>query len=170
MRALVYFAYDYNIYSDFTDDTDPAYIRISDRSANKLTRSAFQTIAIYTISIVICATFPIYHCFAHHEIHLLIPVLFPFTNLTSIVGIVVNMANQLFTASIGIGGVFGVELVVCMLKNAFGAMTSATCYSIDVMALEIGKSTQFSNRIAEAHFQNIAIQLRDSTMNNEHVY
>lgn len=71
------------------------------------------------------------------------------------------MANQLFTDSIGISGTFGIEVVVCILKNSFGAISSAVCYSIDELATAFNESTEVSNRIVKIHYRNIVSQLKD---------
>lgn len=161
LNALVYFAYDYNIYADTTDESNPTYISISERSANNLFKSVFVTLGMFFISIIIYAIFPIYHLIMHHDIHLLVPVLFPFTDIASVNGILINMVNQLFTASIGISGTFGIEVVVCMLKNSFDAISCAVCYSIDELVTTFNESNPLSNRIVKIHFRNIVIQLED---------
>ena len=140
---------------------DPVYISVSEQSAYNLSKNLFETLGIYIISALIYATFPIYHFIANNEIHLIIPVLFPFTDLVTVNGIVINMANQLFTGSIGVCGTLGIEVAVCMIKNTFGAISSAACYSIGELVTAFNESTRFSNRIVEIHFRNIIIQLQD---------
>lgn len=161
LTKILFFPVEYEIYTDITSDSNVAYVRICDRSAIELLKSTIETLAIYVASVLIYAIFPIYELIKYRETSLLIPVLFPFSDLVSVNGSIINIANQLFTASIGISGSLGIEVIVCLLKNHLLVMANSICHSIDQSVKDLEKSTRFSNKIVEAHLRNIIIQLQD---------
>lgn len=60
-----------------------------------------------------------------------IPILFPFSDLESVNGIIVNILNQMFIAVVGISAVISIEIVTCILKNSVYTIAAIICHSID---------------------------------------
>lgn len=162
LEKILLFVIEYKIYIDVAEDSDPAYIRFSNRCAVNLLKSTTKTLAMYVASVLIYFTFPIYELIKYQEISLIIPVLFPFTNLTSAIGVIVNMVNQLFTASIGISGNLGIEVIICMIKSTLFDMANSICHSIDELIADFNEVTQTSNRIVELQFRNIIMKVQDA--------
>lgn len=94
-----------------------------------------------------------------YELTLPIPIFVPFTDISTIHGIVINILNQAYLSLIGFAGSSGIEVFTCMVKNTVWASAVAICFSIDEISESI-KQTKPSRAI-DKEFRNILIQLQD---------
>lgn len=160
LQALVYFAGE-NIYPDFDSESDREYIRICDQCALKLLSNTLRIVGLIQISTGILTSFSMLAFIMNNEIQLSLPVLFPFTNLESLNGLIINIFNQIFIGFMGITGNIGIEIPTCIIKNAVLVIRATICYSIDELSEKIEQSEGYSKACIDIHFRNILIQAQD---------
>ena len=111
-KSLLFFSG--KIYTDIDDESNPGYIRACDKSAIKLLKSSIVTMSIMIGTALIYIAFPMVNYFTKNgatvtSIDFPIPAYFPFTDLETKTGLIVNILNQLFICGIGITGNVAVE-------------------------------------------------------------
>lgn len=158
IQSLLYFGGN-KIYTDITEESNPKYIRLCDQSAIRLLKDISKTLCIISICVFLYAIFPLYTILDKHELQLPLPVFLPFTDTSTVHGIVINIINQIFISLLGLAGNFGIEIAMCMLKNTVWATAVAICFSIDEFTDSIIQSKPA--RDIDKEFRNILIQLQD---------
>lgn len=159
-QSLAFFGGE-KIYTDYNQNSDPNYIRICDQSAIKLLKDTAITLGIIVGSMNVYLGFPIYSFWFNHELQLPIPVLLPFTDDESSLGLLFNFINQLFVCLVGLSGNIGIEIITCILKNNVWAATEAIGYSIDEFSGAIESSEFKLIRMIDLKFRNILVQVQD---------
>lgn len=151
------------IYTDIDAESNPDYIRACDKSAIKLLKSSIVTISIMIGTAIIYATFPIVNYFMKSDaitcIDFPIPAYFPFTDLETKTGLIINILNQFFICGIGITGNVSIELINCLLKNTVWASYGAIGHSVDELTKLINKSESVVT--VSCHFKHILMQIQD---------
>lgn len=142
--------------------THHVYDSICNESAIKLLKSTIRTLAIVIVSLTIYSIIPVVALLQNNEIQLTVPVLFPFTNLESQTGLIVNMLNQLFIAAIGMTANIGIEVLNCILANTVWTNAIVICYSIDEISRILQNSKQHSVGIVDYRFRNIVMRVQDA--------
>lgn len=160
LRSITFFPID-KIYTYVEDESNRDYANVCNESAVKLLTDTMKMLVIIGTSAVIFAVFPIIASLQNDEVQFMIPVLFPFTNLETKTGIIVNMLNQFLSGSLAMTSNFGIEILNCILKNAVWCSASAVCYSVDELSPILKKSKQLSSIIINYRFRNIVIQVQD---------
>lgn len=117
------------------------------------------TLAIMFVSLNIYLGFPIFGYIENGDFQLPVPVLFPFTDLESRKGFIINVLNQTIICLIGCSGNIGIEVIQSILKNTVWASTVAIVYSIDEFSANFTKST--STPLRDRYFRNIVRQVQD---------
>lgn len=159
-QSLTFFAGD-RIYTNVEQDSNPDYIKVCNLSAIKLFKSTSTMLGIVATSMIILLIFPMYAYIFKHDIQLPIPVVLPFTDLESKIGITLNVANQVFISLIGFSGNIGIEIITCILKNNVWASTIAICHAIDVISECIEHPENDMKRLIDLKLRNILIQVQD---------
>lgn len=163
-QSLIFFAGD-NIYTDIKRDSNPNFIRVCDESAIKLLKNTIKTLIVVVGSMNMYLGFPMFSYTFHNDLQLPIPVLLPFTDDESSVGLLVNFLNQIFVAGIGLSGNIGLEIITCILKNNIWVSTVAIGHSVDEYTQEIIENKnkdRFTDRVFNVlEFRNILIQVQD---------
>lgn len=166
LQSQVYFSGE-KVYASSNHMSNQKYARISEQSALKLLWNTIKIIAIISVSSAIPAMFNLYILIKDHEINLPIPILFPFTDLDSVSGFIINFLNQLLIGILGFVGTIGIEITTCLIKNTLWMMTVATSYAIDEMVEEMTTSVSVSTVWARTQihidyiFRNILLQAQD---------
>lgn len=165
LQKLIYFT-GQKVYASYNHMSNRKYAQISEQGALKLFWSTMKIIMIISVSSAIPATFNLYILVKDHEINLPIPILFPFTDLESISGFIINFLNQLFIAILGFAGNVGIEITTSLIKNSLWMMTAATNYAIDELVDELTTFTSISDSAqTQIHvdyiFRNILLQAQD---------
>lgn len=160
LKSISFFPIE-KIYTYANDESNHEYDKVCNKSAIKLLKDTMQTLAIIIISVTIFSIFPAVASFQNDEIQFMIPILFPFTDLKSQTGIIVNMLHQLVTGVISMTGNIGIEVLNCILKNAVWSSANAVCYSIDELSPILKKSKQVPSKIIDYRFRNIVLQVQD---------
>lgn len=158
VQSLIYFGGN-KIYTDITPESNSKYIRLCDQSAIRLLRDISKTLGIISICVILYGIFPLYTLTFKHELQLPLPIFIPFTDMSTLHGSVINIANQFFISILGLSGNFGIEIAVCMLKNTVWATAVAICHSIDELTDSMIQSKP--SRAIDKEFRNILIQLQD---------
>lgn len=158
MQSLVHFGGE-KIYTDVNENSDRKYIRMCEEKALQLLADAIKTIAIINGSNICMLVLCLYAFCVKNEIQLVIPVLFPFTDLESTCGLIINALNQMLVGFMGFMGLIGIEVTTCILKDSLSIMNTGISYSIDVMTEEIQQSSM--QLCVDHHFRNIIIQVQD---------
>lgn len=158
-RSLVFFVGD-KVYVDVNRQSNPSYIRAIDKSAVKLLKSTLITLGIVIGSMNLYVGFPVTASLLGKDLQLPIPVLFPFTNYETKFGLIVNLMNNFFAASIGLAGTIGLEIVTSMLKNTVWASTVAIKLAIDEISDQLTIPDRPMNTIS-CQFRNVLIQTQD---------
>lgn len=114
-QSLAFFAGE-NIYTNIGMNSNPRYIRVCDQSAVKLLKSTLAMLGIIFTFSTISVIFPLYAYVVKNDIQLPVPILLPFTDLESRLGIILNLLNQVFIAWIGVAGNKCVEFFVFLSK------------------------------------------------------
>lgn len=109
----------------------------------------------------IFVTFSILAFIMKNEIQLPVPVLFPFTDLGTIGGLTINMANQLSLCFIGLTGNIGIEIPTCMLINSVWITTVTICHAIDEITERLNEPARNTKIAIDYCFRNILIQVQD---------
>lgn len=150
------------IYTNVDRHSNMGYIQVCDQSAIKLLKSTITTLGIVIGSMNVYLGFPMYSYTFKHELQLPIPVLLPYTDDETSRGLLLNLANQIFVALVGLSGNIGIEIITCILKNNMVAGTAAIGHSINEFSDMIKKNTQEDlMRVMEYQFRNILIQVQD---------
>lgn len=151
------------IYTNVDQQSNTGYIQVCDQSAIKLLKSTLTTLGIVIGSMNVYLGFPMYSYTFKHELQLPIPVLLPYTNDETPRGLLLNFANQVFVALVGLGGNIGIEIITCILKNNMVAGTAAIGHSVGEFTEMIKKSKEdlTMRRVMDYQFRNILIQLQD---------
>lgn len=160
LKSITFFPIE-KIYSYVDDESNREYANVCNQSAIKLIKDTMKTLAIIMISVTIFSMFPMFASFQSDEVEFMIPVLFPFTDLESQTGIIVNMLNQFVSGSIAMTSNIGIEILNCILKNAVWSSANAVCYSIDELSPILRKSKQISSKVIDYRLRNIVIQVQD---------
>lgn len=158
LQRLVHFSGE-SIYTDVNLESNPRYIQICDQSAIRLMNDVLKVVGVMILCSIIYSFNPMYALVYLHEIFLPYPVFFPFTDSTTMHGIIINMANQLFLGLIGIAGNLGIEVMTCMIKNTVWVAATAICYSIDELTDSVKQSKP--SRIIDMEFRKMLIQVQD---------
>lgn len=158
IQSLIYFGGE-TIYTDITPESNPNYIWLCDQSANRLLKDISKTLGIISVCVILYGLFPFYTLVVKHELVLPLPVFVPFTDITTIYGIIINVSNQVFVSVLGLAGSFGIEISTCLIKNSVFAIAVAICHSINEFTNSVIKSKP--RRIIDKEFRNILIQLQD---------
>lgn len=159
LRSLVYFSE--RIYPSLNAECSSNYMRICERCALKLLSNTIKIVGIIYFSCNIIPLFSISAYMINGEIQLPVPVIFPFTDLKSRNGMVINFLNQLFIAFMGVFGNIGIEIPTIMLKNTVWVMAAAMCNAIDDLNAKIDEPVHKSKMWVDYCFRNILIQAQD---------
>lgn len=156
LQGFVFFAGD-NIYTDIYEGSNPNYIRVCDQSAIKLLTTILKTCVLFNL-VVVCLVPPFY---LSNEIQLPVPVLVPFTDLESSMGIIINLCNQCYIIPYASIALLGIEITNCLVKNAIWAVAVAICFSVDELTAAFKDRTSASKRLNNFYFRNMLIQVQD---------
>lgn len=159
-QALIHFAGE-KIYPDFRTESSSKYIRICDQCALKLLSNTVQIVGLIQASTFVLTSFSMLALIIDNEIQLSLPVLFPFTDLESVNGLLINMLNQAFIGFLVIVGNISIEIPTCMLKNSVWVIGATISHAIDEMTERIEKPETFSKFCIDLYFRNILIQAQD---------
>lgn len=159
-QSLVYFAGE-KIYPDFTGECSRRYMEICDQSALKLLSDTLKTVGMIFASNSILLIFLILAFIHNNEIELPIPVIFPFTDLESVNGLVINLLNQSFMAFMVVAGNIGIAIPTCMLNNSVWIVTVTICHAIDELTEILNGLASDSKTGIDYCFRNILIQVQD---------
>lgn len=160
LRSITFFPV-VKIFTYANDESNRVYDSICNQCAIKLLKNTMKTLSIVIVSMAIYSMFPVAALLRYNEVQLMIPVLFPFTNLESQIGIIVNMLNQLLTGTMGLTANIGIEVLNCILTNAVWTSAVVVCYSIDELSQVVRNPKQFSVEIIDYHLRNIVTQVQD---------
>lgn len=158
MQSLIYFGGE-TIYTDVTPESNPKYIKLCDQGAIRLLKDVSKTLGIISICVGLFSIFPMYTLVCKHELQLPIPIFVPFTDISTLHGIVINISNQVSIALLGLSGNYGIEIGTCILKNSVWAIAMAICHSIDELKDLLAKPKQL--REIDMEFRNLLIQIMD---------
>lgn len=160
LQSLLFFVAE-NIYSSDRED-NPNYRSQFDQSVIELLRTLSIALSATFTFLAIFSIFPFVTYIVRHEIQIPLPVLFPFTELESTTGLVINFSSQVFALFFGAMANISIELIQFMLKNSVWAITVAICLSIDEFST-IFETRDFNetDRLMDQHFRNILIQIQD---------
>lgn len=160
LQSLIHFSGE-KIYSNIIKESNRKYRMMCDRMAHELLFDTIKVLGIINASNVVVMSLSGYAYFNKNEIHFPVPVLFPFTDLESIKGIIINTLNQSFLCLVGSVGLLGIEITTCIIKDTLRVSTAAICYSIDEMS-ELILCHEANQKISiDLHFRNIIIQIQD---------
>lgn len=112
---------------------------------------------IFSISLTVCI--PFYQTLFTDQRQMIIVVILPFTDPETYEGFTINFLNQVIFCAVGYLILPGVEIVLCVLKNA----ANSTAAVIDVTLLEFEESLMengFSNE-SIWRFRNIILKISD---------
>lgn len=161
LNRLVYFTGE-KIYRGFNQESTDNYMRVCEKNALNLLSSTIQKCLILCLGTSLFVLFPMVAFVFNNEIQLPVPVLFPFTNIDSVNGLVINMLNQLLIAFVAVSGNIGIEIRTCVLKNSIGVIAAATCHSIDELSEKLKRTAPRSETFfIQRYFRNILIQVQD---------
>lgn len=158
LQSLIHFSGE-KIYTEVTEDSSRKYIRMCEEKALRLFADAIKTFAIINGSNICILVLCLYAFSVKNEIQLVIPVLFPFTDLESPSGLVINALNQMMLGFMGFMGLIGIEITTCIMKDSLWIMNTGISFAIDVMTKEIQQSSM--QTCVDLHFRNIVIQFQD---------
>lgn len=158
-RAMLYF--NAKIFTEIDEKSDPEYYRILDQSAIKLSKNTLSIVGFLVLFVMIYLGFPLYDTIADGKLHLVIPILFPFTNLESIYGIVVNILSQMVINVVSILGVFALEIGTCITKHAMISYVNTIGYEIDRLTNYINANEDRSSRIIDDKLRNISYDVQE---------
>lgn len=160
LQGIVYFSGE-NIYPDFNSKCTEKYFRICEQCAIKLFSNAIKVLGSIMVSSAIMPRFAAIAYIMDNDIQLPVPLLFPFTDLESSNGLVINLMHQGFLGFMVVGGNIGIELTSCIVKNTIGTTTAAISYSIDDLIEKFKNPKGNSITYIDGSFRNILIQAQD---------
>lgn len=160
LQSYVLFAGE-KIYPDFNAKCSRKFMRISDQSAIKMLSNSLKIVGILCFSNIFIGISIILTFILYDEIQMPIPVIFPFTDLESAAGLIINFASQFLMVFMIVIGNIGVEIATCILKNSVWMITVSLCHSIDVITEKIMDPLSNSKTSIDYRFQNILIQVQD---------
>lgn len=155
-RHLFNFAYE-NIF--INSETSSRINVVCEKMATDLLTSTIKTtiLMIFSISLTVCI--PFYQTLFTDQRQMIIVVILPFTDPETYEGFMINFLNQVIFCAVGYLILPGVEIVLCVLKNA----AYSTAAVIDVTLLEFEESLMengFSNE-SIWRFRNIILKISD---------
>lgn len=156
LQNLLFFVAE-EIYSSDREN-NPNYRSKCDQSAIKLLKTLSMTLSVTFVSATVFFFSPFLTYVMKNEIQFPLPVLFPFTELKSPTGFVINIASQIYAYFFGAMANISIEIIQFMLKNSVWATTVAICHSIDEFST-ILENHKFKE--TEQHFRNILVQIQD---------
>lgn len=159
-QSLAYFAGE-KIYPGIRTESSSEYIRICDQSALQLLSNTVKIVGLIQISTAIVTSFSMLAFIIDDEIQLSVPVLFPFTDLESVNGLMINILNQVFLGFLAFVGTMGVEILTCILKNCILVISATISHAIDEITKKIEKPETCSKLCIDRYFRNILIQAQD---------
>lgn len=159
-QSLMFFAGN-KIYTDFHRNSNRRYIHVCNQSAMKLLKNTLATLAIIVGSMNVYVSIPVMAAIKANQVPLPIPILVPFTTYDTNLGIIVNLSNQMFTASVGLAGNLGIEVITCILKNTVWVSTVVVGHSIDEYAKVIEENDPKTKLHSNQYFRNILVQVQD---------
>lgn len=159
LRCITFFPVE-KIYTD-NEKSNRRYIGVCNECAIKLLKSTIKILAIIFASLSIYSIFPLVATIRTDEVQLIMPFLFPATNLDTQTGIVINMLNQIILGLMAMSSNLGIEILNCILSNTVWSSSIVICYSIDEYSHILKRSNKNSNGIDNHRFRNIIIQLHD---------
>lgn len=160
-QSQVYFAGE-KIYPDFSEECSLQYMRMCEQSVLKLLSSTAKKIGMIITSNGVLLMFSTYAYIFKNEIQLPVPLILPFTDLESIDGLIINMLNQAFLASLVVVGNVGIEIATCILNNGVFISASAICHEIDGISQRIREHREWNATAGiDYYFRNIIVQVED---------
>lgn len=160
LQSLIHFT-GREIYPDFSARVSRKYLMMCDQRAIKILVNTIQMVGILLFSNTLLLSLSGYAYIIHNEIQLPVPVLFPFTDLESVNGLIINLLNQAFLAFIAFAGLIGIEIATCILKDSIGMSSAAICYSIDEISEKSIGSAAYSRACIDRYFRHILMQSQD---------
>lgn len=161
LNSLIYFTGE-KIYPDFNQEANERYMRVCEKRALELLSSSMKFVGLINLGTSLFVVFPMIAFVFSNEIQLPVPMLFPFTDLESLNGLVINMLNQLWFGFVGLAGNVFIEVSACLLKNSIWMTAAAICHSIDEISEKIKKTVSNTEMYCiEYSFRNILIQVQD---------
>lgn len=160
LQNLILFSGDH-IYTDITPESHPDYIRLCDECAVYLLTDTAKTLCLILSSISLYALFPLYASVMNNDLQLPCPVLLPFTDLESWMGISLNLLNQLFLNSMAVAAAIGIEGGTSIQKNAVHAFVVAIGHTINEFSRVINESGSMSAISCSHGFRQVLIQVHD---------
>lgn len=157
LRAICYF--NEQIFTEINEESDPEYIRLLDECAIKLLTNTMIIVGFLLFFSMIYFIFPVYDTIVDGKIHLIIPILFPFTDLETNYGIAVNILSQSMLNTIAIIGIYGMVIGTCVTKHAIISYAATIGYQMDRLTIYINKNYSQSPQRIDDHFRNILYQL-----------
>lgn len=156
--ALSFFAGS-KIYTDLDDSYNPEYLRVCNDSALKLMKDTLTTLGLLVACNCLYVTFPIYSMLCKNEIQFPLPIFLPFTEFDGAIDIILNILVQFYISMYGMVGNFGIEIMICIIKNTVWATVVAISYSIDLMVESV--ETNKSEKTICEEFRAIIVQVQD---------
>lgn len=132
---------------------------VCDKMAIDLLASSIKTtiVMIFSMSLTVCI--PFYQTLFTDQRQMIIVVILPFTDPETYDGFMINFVNQVVFCAVGYLILPGVELVLCVLKNA----ASSAAAVIEVTILEFQDSLRPNGFTNESiwQFRNIILKMSD---------
>lgn len=128
--------------------------------AIKLVISCVKTVFLILLSFGVVAMVPIYKFFYTDEKELLVPFLFPFTEIETQFGYYLNMAFQSMYGIFAAVMLLSTEIAICMLKNN-GAIATVI---IKNELMQLKNQLEMDDEFTDEHnwtFRNIILQVLD---------
>lgn len=158
LRSLVFFSGD-KIYINLNTKCSRRYRRICEESALNLLSNTIKIIGILCFANLINGIFITITFITNNEIQLPIPVFFPFTDLESAEGLIINLISQFCIIFMGVVGNIGIEITTCIIRNTIWMMAATMCYAIEEITLKIKEPMESKN--IDYRFRNILLQEQD---------
>lgn len=158
-HSLLFFAGG-NIYKDFYEDCNSNHLNVCNQCAIDLIKNTAKTIGILFFFMGMYVIFPLYALIIHNDLQLSCPIYFPFTNLQTTNGIILNILHQVFINGIGITANIGTEILTCMIRNTIWVCTMLICNSIEELS-ELLQNSESMACLIDLKFRSILIQVQE---------